>query len=78
VRLGPISKHGNGYLRRLLVGGATSLLKCEHGTRDPWVAKLLATKPRKLVAVVLANKLARIGWALMTRQEDFRGRPAAA
>jgi transposase len=78
VRLGPISKRGNGYLRRLLVNGATSLIKCQRVRRDPWVAKLLASKPRKVVAVALANKLARIGWALMTRQEDFRGRPAAA
>ena len=78
VRLGPISKRGNGYLRRLLVNGATSLIKSQHARRDPWVAKLLASKPRKVVAVALANKLARIGWALMTRQEDFRGRPAAA
>ena len=78
VRLGPISKRGNGYLRRLLVNGATSLIKCQHIRQDPWVAKLLASKPRKVVAVALANKLARIGWALMTRQEDFRCRLAAA
>jgi transposase len=64
VRLGPISKRGNGYLRRLLVNGATSLIKAQHARRDPWVAKLLASKPRKVVAVALANKLARIGWAL--------------
>ena len=78
VRLGPISKRGNGYLRRLLVNGATSLIKAQHVRQDPWVAKLLASKPRKVVAVALANKLARIGWALMTRQEDFRGRAVAA
>jgi len=78
VRLGPISKRGNGYLRRLLVNGATSLIKCRRVRQDPWVAKLLASKPRKVVAVALANKLARIGWALMTRQEDFRSRLAAA
>jgi transposase len=78
VRLGPISKRGNGYLRRLLVNGATSLIKSQHARRDPWVAKLLASKPRKVVAVALANKLARIGWALMRRQENFRSRPAAA
>jgi transposase len=77
LRLGPISKRGNGYLRRLLVNGATSLIKAQHVRRDPWIAKLLANKPRKLVAVALANKLARIGWALMTRREDFRARPAA-
>ena len=40
----------------------------------PWLVKLLASKPRKVVAVALANKMARIGWALMMRQEDFRGR----
>jgi transposase len=78
VRLGPISKRGNGYLRRLLVNGATALLKCQHVRGISWVAKLLATKPPKVVAVALANKMARIGWALMTRQEDFRGWPAAA
>jgi transposase len=78
VWLGPISKRGNGYLRRLLVNGATAVLKSKRAKEDPWLAKLLETKPRKLVAVALANKMARIGWALMTRQEDFRGRPAAA
>lgn len=78
VWLGPISKRGNGYLRRLLVNGATAVVKSRRATADRWLAKLLATKPRKLVAVALANKMARIGWALMTRQEDFRARPAAA
>ena len=78
VWLGPISKRGNGYLRRLLVNGATAVVKSKRAKADPWLATLLATKPRKLVAVALANKMARIGWALMTRQEDFRVRPAAA
>jgi len=78
VRLGPISKRGNGYLRRLLVNGATSLINSKRAKQDPWLARLLATKPRKVAAVALANKLARIGWALMTRQEDFRTLPAAA
>jgi len=76
VRLGPISKRGNGYLRRLLVNGATALLNSKRAKQDPWLAKLLATKPRKLVAVALANKMARIGWALMTRQQDYRNMPA--
>jgi len=76
--LGPISKRGNGYLRRLLVNGATALLNSKRAKEDPWLVKLLATKPRKVVAVALANKLARIGWALMMRQEDFRSPPAAA
>jgi transposase len=78
VRLGPISKRGNGYLRRLLVNGATSLINSKRARQDPWLAKPLASKPRKVVAVALANKLARIGWALMTRQENFRSLPAAA
>ena len=78
VWLGPISKRGNGYLRRLLVNGATALINSKRARQDPWLAKLLATKPRKLVAVALANKMARIGWALMVRQENFRPRPAAA
>jgi transposase len=54
------------------------VLKSKRAKAEPWLAKLLATKPRKLVAVALANKMARIGWALMTRQEDFRGQPAVA
>jgi len=76
--LGPISKRGNGYLRRLLVNGATAVLKSKRAKEDPWLAKLIATKPRKLVAVALANKMARVGWALMTRQEDYRNAPAVA
>jgi transposase len=78
VKLGPISKRGNGYLRRLLVNGAMSVLGSKRARQDPWIAKLLASKPRKLAAVAVANKLARIGWAIMMRQEDFRTQPAAA
>jgi len=78
VKLGPISKRGNGYLRRLLVNGAMAILATKRAKQDPWLARLLATKKRKLVAVALANKMARIGWALMTRQEDFCALPAAA
>ena len=78
VRLGPISKRGNRYLRRLLVGGAMALLMTKRAKQDPWLVKLLASKPRKVVAVALANKMARIGWALMMRQEDFRRLETAA
>ncbi|MBI3504970.1 MAG: IS110 family transposase [Proteobacteria bacterium] len=78
VKLGPISKRGNGYLRRLLVNGAMAVLRSKRAKDDPWIATLLASKPRKVAAVALANKMARIGWALMTRQEDFRRLPAAA
>jgi transposase len=78
VKLGAISKRGNGYLRRLLVNGAMALLCTKRAKQDPWLAKLLATKKRMVVAVALANKLARIGWALMMRQEDFRAGAASA
>ena len=78
VKLGPISKRGNGYLRRLLVNGAMSVLNSKRAKQDPWLLKLLETKQRKVAAVALANKMARIGWALMTRQEDFRTLPATA
>lgn len=76
VRLGPISKRGNGYLRRLLVNGAMAVMISKRGRRDPWLMTLLARKRPKVVAVALANKMARIAWALMARQEDFRAAPA--
>lgn len=78
VHPGSISKRGNGYLRRLLVNGAMSVLNSKRAQQDPWIARLLASKPRMLAAVALANKMARIGWALMMRQEDYRARPVAA
>lgn len=77
VVLGPISKRGNGYLRRLLVNGAMAVLASKRAKQDPWLAKLLATKKRKVAAVALANKMARIGWAVMMRQEDYRDRSTA-
>jgi transposase len=74
VRLGPISKAGDRYIRRLLVSGAQSLLTASKSRRkpDPWLAKMLASKPRLVAAVALANKLARIVWAVMVRQTNFR------
>src|SRR5258708_7766610 len=75
VKLGPISKRGNGYLRRLLVNGAMSVLCSKRAKEDPWLAKLLETKQRKVVACALANKMARIGWAVMTRQADLPRQP---
>lgn len=79
TRLGPITKAGDRYIRRLLVSGAQSLLtsnKCRR-VPDPWLAKLLANKERKVAAVAVANKLARIIWAVMTRQTEFRKATAA-
>jgi transposase len=78
VKLGPISKRGNGYLRRLLVNGAMSVLCSKRAKQDPWLVRLLETKARKVAAVALANKMARLAWAVMVRQEDFRARPVAA
>ena len=81
-RLGRISKMGQRDLRRLLVVGAMSVI--QNAVRsgrfhDPWLARMLARKPRKLVAVALANRMARIVWALMTKQESYRApAPAAA
>ena len=79
-RLGRISKMGQRDLRRLLVSGAMAVVRwaVRRGeTRDPWLARMLARKPRKLVAVALANRMARIAWALMTNNEVYRA-PAAA
>jgi transposase len=61
-------------LRRLLVLGATSLV--HYARRKPekavWINALLARRPARVVAVAVANKLARIAWAVLSREEDFR------
>ena len=79
-RLGKISKMGQRDLRRLLITGAMTVV--QHATRrgdtaDPWLARMLARKPRMLVAVALANRMARIAWALTTKEEFYRA-PATA
>ena len=77
TRLGRTSRMGDAYIRRLLVIGAQSALWCSKATKaNPWVQALLAKRPRLVVAVALANKMARIAWALMARQTTYR--PAAA
>jgi transposase len=78
VRLGGISKRGDAYLRRLLVNGAMAVLAGRRAKHDPWLARLMATKPRLVVAVALANKMARIAFAVMVRGTAFRAAPAAA
>lgn len=73
--LGAISKAGNRYIRKLLVLGATSILNIvsrRKGALRDWIAGLLAKKPARLVTVALANKLARIIWAMMKTGESFR------
>jgi transposase len=72
-RLVGISKQGDGYIRRLLVLGATAVTRFTrqgHGVKV-WASKLLERKPTRLVTVALANKMARIVWALLTRKESY-------
>ena len=79
TRLGKISKAGNERIRQLLVLGATAVLRhVKPGSRraSDWLIQMLQRKPRKLVAVALANKLARIVWALMTHGTVYRQNPA--
>ena len=61
----------------VLVNGATAVLNGKNGASDPWRARLLNSKPRKLAAVAVANKMARIVWAVMVRGEAYRP-PAVA
>ena len=70
-RLGNISKAGDGYLRRMLVHGARALLRWWR-TSSPWVAQLLERRPVNVAVVALANKTARIAWAVMRRGETYR------
>jgi len=79
-KLGKISKRGDGYLRRLLVTGATAAMERSKLTRDrPWVRDLLKRHPKKLVAVAQANKIARTAWAMMNTGEVYRQpKPAAS
>ncbi len=74
-RLGRVSKMGNGYLRKLLVVGAHAVLHHRARHADPlrrWADKLMATKPFNLVAIAIANKLARIAYAVMTTGTTYR------
>ena len=77
-RPGKISREGDESLRRLLVLGATAVIQqAKSGRAAPWLLGLLARKPKKLVAVALANKMARIIWAMMVSGETYR-RPQEA
>src|SRR6476620_1082459 len=79
-RLGGISKQGDRYLRRLLVIGATAVVRQArlHPQKHPWIMRLLAKKPAKLVAVAVANKMARIAWAIMAKGGHYRAPELAA
>ena len=74
--LGPITKKGNPYLRKMLVVGARSVLHVAHkrkGALAEWIMKMRANKKERVAVVALANKLARICWAVMSSGECFRG-----
>jgi transposase len=74
-RLGRISKMGNGYLRSLIVVGATAMIRYARekaAVGAKWINALLEKKPARLVSVAVANKTARIAWALLVRKEDYR------
>ena len=73
-RLGGISKQGNRYLRWLLVTGAMAVIRYarQRGTKRLWLSRLMEHKPVKVAAVALANKIARMAWAMMVRSERFQ------
>ena len=78
-RLGGISKQGDGLIRRLLVIGATSVIRRarEDSLSRAWATKLLESKPARVVSVALANKTARIAWAVLARGEVYKAATAA-
>lgn len=73
-RLGGITKQGNRHLRQLLFVGAMAVIRYaeRHGTRRPWLVQLLARRTTKIAAAALANKTARMVWAIMTSEQPYR------
>ena len=80
-RLGKMSKMGQRDLRRLLVLGAMAVIQQAARRGAPegsWLARMLARKPKMVVAVALANRMARIAWAVMMRKESYRASELAS
>jgi transposase len=74
-RLGSISKQGDRYLRSLFTAGALAVIRYAkiHGTKHrPWLTALLARRPTKVAAIALANKIARMAWAMLVRRERYK------
>ena len=74
-KLGSITKQGDRYLRSLFTAGALAVIRYAkiHGTKHrPWLAKLLERRPTKVAAIALANKIARMAWAMMAKGECYR------
>jgi transposase len=74
-RLGSITKQGDRYLRSLFTAGALAVIRYAkiHGIKHrPWLARLLERRPTKVAAIALANKLARMAWAMMAKGECYR------